>query len=475
MGAGSNVAVSRAEDGEDSGLLLLEDSDLLVDRSDEHGATTQATPEVSGHGVPQPVKPAGSTTFRANESSTSGEFDALDDDGGDLELASIEDLALIQSCPSVSSETLIPVVARMFQEDGSIHAVPVVDRGRPTGLITRRYLQAKLSARFGYELFSRRSVSAVIPEQLGVVCVSDTVEDVLAVAMARDKGEQYDDMVVVGPLGAYRGLISVRDMVVTQSETLADILVQEKLTRARAREAVEMTGVKSRFIAHVTHELRAPVNTIIGLVDVIRNLSGDPDTVAQMIDLLAANARNLQTLVNNVLDVSKLEAGKMDVLYSEVEIEELLEEVAGSTRVLVGDKPVEVMVDWQGPGLVVHSDAIKLKRILVNLATNAAKFTPSGHVALRGWHTPPRGGQPGLLFLAVEDTGIGIAPHELDQLFEAFSQVEHAKTRQLEGTGLGLTIVHNMVALMEGTVEVRSKPGDGTTFTICLPNRPEEV
>jgi signal transduction histidine kinase len=170
--------------------------------------------------------------------------------------------------------------------------------------------------------------------------------------------------------------------------------------------------------------------------------------------------------VNNILDVSKLEAGRMEVAAAPVDLAALAEEVAATTRLLVGERPVEVRAEVVA-GLVLATDAQKVRQVLLNLASNAAKFTDRGEIAIQA--APEEGG--GAL-LSVADTGCGIADEDLPRLFVPFGQLEDAATRTHEGTGLGLVITRSLAALLGGRIDVTSRRGEGSCFTVHLPRTP---
>ena len=265
--------------------------------------------------------------------------------------------------------------------------------------------------------------------------------------------------------GRFRGLLSVKRLVVEQGNVLAQSLAQREMALAKAREMKKVTDLKSQFIAHVTHELRSPVNAILGLSELMKLAleRGEEGQAREKLALLAASAVGLRAIITNILDLSKIEAGKMEVVAESFDLATLLREVAVTTRVLLGDKPVAVEVEAPEEPFPFASDPIKVRQVLVNLTSNAAKFTERGEIRL----TLEK--QTDGIRLAVSDTGVGIREADLEKLFTAFSQLEDARTRRHEGTGLGLTITRQMVGLLGGRIRVDSTYGRGTTFTVLLP------
>ena len=172
---------------------------------------------------------------------------------------------------------------------------------------------------------------------------------------------------------------------------------------------------------------------------------------------------NLRALINNILDLSKIEAGKTDVLNESFDIVVMLREVAETTRILIGNKPVNVEVIAHDGPVFINSDPVKVKQILTNLTSNAAKFTENGKIVLSIITEGEN------IKISVSDTGMGIKETDLNRLFQPFSQLEHTRSKKYEGTGLGLTITENIVRLLKGRISVSSKFGEGTAFTVYLP------
>ncbi|MBI2213503.1 MAG: sensor histidine kinase [Acidobacteria bacterium] len=299
--------------------------------------------------------------------------------------------------------------------------------------------------------------------------VSDKVllDEALRLALQRPQEEIYDDVIVEDDAGLFAGLLSVRQMIIQHSQSLANIMVQKDLANARAAELEHLTEIKSQFLAHVTHELRSPVNAIIELGEMIRIAAekGYTGQVQDRLALLMSSATNLRSVITNILDLSKIEAGRMQVIAEAFDLVPLLEEVVETTRVLKGDKPVDVTLAARECTVGMYTDPVKCRQIVLNLMSNAAKFTDRGRIALT---LEPSNDE---VLLEVADTGLGIREDDLARLFAPFTQLEDARTKRHEGTGLGLTITHHLVDLLGGSIGVRSRFGEGTTFSIRIPKR----
>lgn len=333
---------------------------------------------------------------------------------------------LISSRDAVSPGLRVEALAdRLFVEQ-DLEAVALVDEGRPCGLATRAKIMSILFNRFGFELFGRDPILEIADRDPLIVRTEEYLEAVLDKAMRRDFKDIYDEIVVVDQEGLFEGLLSVKRLVLEQGNALAQSIAQREMALTKAREMKKVTDMKSRFIAHVTHELRSPVNAIIGLSELM-HLSvkgGHTHQLAEKLSLLSSSAINLRALITNILDLSKIEAGRMDIIVEEFDLAALLREVAETTRILLGSKPVALdMAAAAGPHLI-HSDRVKVRQILTNLCSNAAKFTETGRIILR------LNRRESDFELAVSDTGSGIREDDLSRLFTSFTQLEDAKTRR---------------------------------------------
>ena len=240
---------------------------------------------------------------------------------------------------------------------------------------------------------------------------------------------------------------------------------EEQLNEA-VRQAEEASSAKSSFLASMSHELRTPLNAIIGYAEMLVEEEDDPENSADLQRIELAG-QHLLTLINDVLDLSKIEAGRMSLDPQRLAVERLVDEVeqAVTPQVLAGKNTFEV-VDESG---VTHftADPIRVKQVLINLLANAAKFTHEGRIVLR-LATDHRAGTEMLTF-TVEDDGIGIDPADLSRLFRPFEQAHAQGDARKKGTGLGLALSRNLAHMMEGDIQADSEPGRGSRFTFMLP------
>jgi PAS domain S-box-containing protein len=243
-----------------------------------------------------------------------------------------------------------------------------------------------------------------------------------------------------------------------------------ELLEAR-RDAESASRAKSQFLASMSHELRTPLNAIIGYSEMLQEDAEDAGQDAFVPDLqkIHSAGRHLLALINDILDLSKIEAGKMELHVEPFDAGELIEQVATTVRPLVEKNGNRLEVVGAGTIGPIRSDATRLRQVLLNLLSNAAKFTENGTIRLEAERRTPPGGDREWVSFSVRDTGIGMTDEQLGRLFQAFSQAESSIAKRYGGTGLGLAISRHFCRLMGGDIYVDSQPGEGSTFTVRLP------
>ncbi len=253
------------------------------------------------------------------------------------------------------------------------------------------------------------------------------------------------------------------DTLGTQNQELENQRQQLQLQNLQLLEAARL---KSQFLATMSHELRTPMNAIIGFSQLMLRKRQNPLTPQQvdMMERILNNGKHLLTLINEILDLSKIDAGRLDLKLEAFNLVTLVSSTIEEIRSLADEKhlALQVHTDLQNQNAI--NDSFRLRQILVNLLSNAIKFTDTGTVEVE-----VKEASPDRIVFTVKDTGIGIAPDELEHIFEEFRQVDQSLTKRYPGTGLGLAITKSLVELMKGTITVESQLGQGSTFRIELP------
>ncbi len=240
----------------------------------------------------------------------------------------------------------------------------------------------------------------------------------------------------------------------------------------RVRQQAEKANIaKSEFLANMSHEIRTPMNAIIGLNEIIMEECRDTPIYTHAKDVQSA-ARNLLAIINDILDLSKVEAGKMELVYSDYHLKTVVDEVVGMMDMAASKRGLILKYECDSAlPCRYHGDEGRIKQILINILNNAIKFTKEGYVRASVTGAPGANEEELLLTFQVEDTGCGIREADLDKIFEDFRQVDAKRNRSVEGTGLGLAIVKHLVELMSGTIQVDSVYGKGTVFSITIPQK----
>jgi PAS domain S-box-containing protein len=264
--------------------------------------------------------------------------------------------------------------------------------------------------------------------------------------------------------------IAVLQTLADQVAVAIDNARSYQLSQKAVEEIRELDRLKSQFLANMSHELRTPLNSIIGFSRVIIKGIDGPVTELQHQDLNAIyNAgQHLLGLINDILDVSKIEAGKMELAFDEVNITELINSVMATMSGLIKDKPIVLKRNIQADLPDVRADAMRVRQVMINLLSNAAKFTEQGEIEVEAALTKDAAGKREIM-VRVRDTGPGIAGQDQKKLFQAFSQVDDSPTRRTSGTGLGLAISQSLIDMHGGHMGVESAPGQGSIFYFTLP------
>ncbi|GAB7024399.1 ATP-binding protein [Salidesulfovibrio brasiliensis] len=281
-------------------------------------------------------------------------------------------------------------------------------------------------------------------------------------------GEERDVEVYSGPVNMLGKNVLYSIVIdVTEKRRAEEALLQAKADAERASHA------KSQFLANMSHEIRTPLNGVLGMLQLLRQTVKRPEEIGY-VDTALDSGRNLLRLISDILDLSRVEAGRMDVDRVRFDMNELLQRAVELFRRTAEEKNLTLRLrTHKDLPPYAHGDEVRIRQILFNLIGNAIKFTHVGGVSI--WVEVIRDGKGPLLLFTVEDSGIGIPPEMLDEIFSPFTQADNSHTRKYQGSGLGLSIVQRLAHLLGGTLSVESEPGEGTSiaFTVRI-DLPEE-
>ena len=252
-------------------------------------------------------------------------------------------------------------------------------------------------------------------------------------------------------------------------EATAELTRQNELLRRSHFEIEQASAAKSQFLANMSHEFRTPLNAILGYTSMLlKGVTGDlTPHQRRNLERVDSNAHHLLAIINDILDISRIEAGKMPLTVTRFDLKDLVAEVLSEVEPIISRSRLEVTSQQAADVPPLSTDRQKVKQIVINFLTNAIKFTPQGSVEVRTEYLPSREE----IAVSVADTGIGVSADDRDRIFEDFRQADNSPTREYTGAGLGLAICRRLAALLDGRITLDSEVGRGSTFTLVVPRQ----
>ncbi len=373
---------------------------------------------------------------------------------------------LLDNTPAINTGTTCHEAAELFRFMDGVIGFAVLENDTPVGIISREKLTIKLASQFGHPVYGKRPVTDLMTRDPLIVDINETIDRV-------------EQLITDG----YEHALS-SGFIIDQDRTYIGMgnvlsLMRESVKRTRTRNqqlekstqlAEHANEVKSQFLAGMSHELRTPLNAIIGFSELIVQESFgpiQPPRYGQYVEDILESGRHLLSMISDILDMSKIEAGRYDLNEQPIEVNSIVRNVIKMCSVLADKKNIKLKSNLPNPSPILIGDARALKQMLVNLISNGIKYTEAeGEVFLEILDLPQQGIQ-----ILIKDTGAGIAENELTRIMEPFVQVAQGRSDKTEGTGLGLAIVKALAELQNTDFTLSSSLGIGTTAQLTFPEK----
>jgi len=369
------------------------------------------------------------------------------------------------SC-EVSPESLGQDVADALHGNAELPGVIVAEGARILGLISRAKFIESMSERFGPDLYLGRPVKLLIqhlPCRPLLLSGATVISEAAQAALRRPRAMMYEPIIVLS--GETRKVLDFHTLLEAQTQLLAQA---HEAVQKQKESAEAANQAKSQFLANMSHEIRTPLTAILGFTEqLLHEDIGEPERINSL-RTIARNGEHLLGIINDILDLSKIEAGKLAVERLKFSPVQVAADVVSIMNVRAAAKGVDLCLKFISPiPESIQSDPTRLRQILINLVGNAIKFTEKGYVELQVAFDQTEPWRP-LMRFSVIDTGIGMSKEQIHKIFEPFTQADGTTARKYGGTGLGLTISRRLTEMLGGEVKIESEVGQGTTFHVTI-------
>lgn len=398
---------------------------------------------------------------------------------------------VLKECISIDVAAKNRMALSIFNRRPDLVSLPVIDSNsqRPIGLINQSILMSSLAKPFYKEIYLDRSCLSFMDKDPLVVEVGTPLQELSILIAGAGEKVVADGFVIVSD-GCYLGVGSVQDVLRVMAEVhqkhshrlakhrdnLESLIMERTKDLVCARDAAESAGrAKTSFLANMSHEIRTPMNGILGMTYLMSRDTLSEKQAARL-EKIDRSARHLLAIVNDILDLSKINAGQLTLSEEKINLNQIIATVTGMLGQVAQSKGLTLCVDTPETPGIYHGDGTRLTQSLLNYLSNAIKFTEQGSITIR-YRTLEENTLGVLIRFEVEDTGIGIPAQTLSELFSPFRQADDSTTRKHGGTGLGLSITRHIAQLMGGDANAESWPGKGSLFwfTVRLKRSSENI
>ncbi|MAU40582.1 MAG: hypothetical protein CMF31_03070 [Kordiimonas sp.] len=371
---------------------------------------------------------------------------------------------LVTEVPIVSPQTPCEDVFEIFQSDVSLLVIAVIDDDRPVGLVNRTEMILRLADRFGRALYEKRPISSLMHATPLIVDSSNSI-DFLTEILVKDEPNALMTGFIICRGQDYLGVGTALSLLQATSEKMK---IRAEQAMVAQREAEDANRSKTMFLSNMNHELRTPLNAIIGFTEIIKNETYGAiaqEEYREYVDIVHGSGQHLLSVINAILDMSKIEAGKLELNDEIFDLEELIQKTTKIMSATATKKNILIQPQTMARLPEVKGDVLLLRQVLLNLLSNAVKFSPEGSTVTLVAYQNRDGG----LSIEVIDQGIGIRKEQLSSVTQPFFQVDSELNRVNEGSGLGLSIVRAYLDLHGAVFNLESEYGKGTRAIITLP------